>query len=77
MTPPSLAQRLAAIDTARADGTITDHSARTMRAWLTEPRYVEFLPELAARIDAGAWKALDDVYWTVIPFGTGGRRGTM
>ena len=77
MTPPSLAQRLAAIDTARADGTITDHSARTMRAWLTEPRYAEFVPELAVRIDAGAWKELDDVYWTVIPFGTGGRRGMM
>jgi phosphomannomutase len=77
MTPPSLAQRLAAIDAAHAAGTITDHSARTMRAWLTEPRYAEFVPELAARIDAGAWKELDDVYWTVIPFGTGGRRGTM
>ena len=77
MTPSSPAQRLAAIDAARAAGTITDHSARTMRAWLTEPRYAEFVPELAARIDAGAWKELDDVYWTVIPFGTGGRRGTM
>jgi phosphoglucomutase/phosphomannomutase len=77
MTPPSLAQRLAAIDAAHAAGTITDHSARTMRAWLTEPRYAEFVPELAARIDTGAWKELDDVYWTVIPFGTGGRRGTM
>lgn len=77
MTPPDHAQRLAAIDAARAADTITDHSARTMRAWLTEPRYAEFAPDLAARIDAGAWKELDDVYWTVIPFGTGGRRGTM
>ena len=71
------AARLAAIDAASAAGTITDHSARTMRAWLTEPRYAEFAPELASRIDAGLWKELDDVYWTVIPFGTGGRRGTM
>ncbi|MEI6240662.1 MAG: phospho-sugar mutase [Planctomycetia bacterium] len=77
MTPTSYARHLAAIDAARAAGTITDHSARTMRAWLTEPRYAEFAPELASRIDAGAWKELDDVYWTVIPFGTGGRRGTM
>jgi hypothetical protein len=38
MTPPSPAQRLAAIDAAHAAGSITDHSARTMRAWLTEPR---------------------------------------
>ena len=77
MTPTDHGQRLAAIDAARAAGTITDHSARTMRAWLTEPRYAEFAPELAAQIDAGRWKELDDVYWTVIPFGTGGRRGMM
>jgi phosphomannomutase len=77
MTPTDHAQRLAAIDAARAAGTITDHSARTMRAWLTEPRYADFALDLAARIDAGRWKELDDVYWTVIPFGTGGRRGMM
>jgi len=77
MTTTNDSARLAAIDAARAAGTITDHSARTMRAWLTEPRYAEFAPELAARIDEGRWKELDDVYWTVIPFGTGGRRGTM
>ena len=76
--PADHARRLAAIAAARAAGTITDHSARTMRDWLTQPRYAEFAGELAARIDAQAlWKELDDVYWTVIPFGTGGRRGTM
>ncbi|MCX7429563.1 MAG: phospho-sugar mutase [Planctomycetia bacterium] len=78
----SLAARLAAIDAARAAGTITEHSAQTMRDWLTQPRYAEFAGELATRIDQAAaepavWKELDDVYWTVIPFGTGGRRGRM
>jgi phosphoglucomutase/phosphomannomutase len=77
MTTTDHSSRLAAIDAARAAGSITDHSARTMRAWLTEPRYAEFAGELAARIDAKQWKELDDVYWTVIPFGTGGRRGMM
>ena len=33
--------------------------------------------EVAAQIAAGKWKELDDVFWTVIPFGTGGRRGKM
>ena len=74
--------RLAALAAARAAGRITEHSAATMRDWLVEPRYAEFATELAARIDRcavepGMWKELDDVYWTVIPFGTGGRRGTM
>ena len=78
----SLAARLAAIDAAHATGTITEHSAHTMREWLTQPRYSAFAGELATRIDRAAaepaaWKELDDVYWTVIPFGTGGRRGRM
>ncbi|MEX0670817.1 MAG: phospho-sugar mutase [Pirellulales bacterium] len=62
---------------ARAAGTITEHSAATIRDWLTQPRYTEFTEELASRIDRGLWKELDDVFWTVIPFGTGGRRGMM
>lgn len=82
----STANRLAAVDAARAAGHLTDHSARTIRAWLEEPRYGEFAGELARLIDAAAaatgdakaaWKDLDDAYWTVIPFGTGGRRGKM
>jgi phosphoglucomutase/phosphomannomutase len=32
---------------------------------------------VAAHIAAGKWQILDDVFWTVIPFGTGGRRGRM
>jgi phosphomannomutase len=81
-SPPGSAPRLAALDAARAAGRITEHSARTMREWLTQPRYGEFAADLAARIDRAAadpaaWKELDDVYWTVIPFGTGGRRGMM
>ena len=34
-------------------------------------------PQVAEHIAAGKWKELDDVFWTVIPFGTGGRRGRM
>lgn len=79
---PSTASRLAALTAARDAGTITDHSATTMQAWLSEPRYAEFAEELARLIDRAAgepavWKELDDAYWTVIPFGTGGRRGRM
>ncbi len=76
-TDPATHARLAAIQAALAAGTITDHSARTMSDWLTQPRYTEFAGELAMRIDQGLWKELDDAYWTVIPFGTGGRRGKM
>ena len=75
--PADVARLLDSIAAARAAGTITEHSAATMRDWLTQPRYGEFAGELAGRIERGLWKELDDAFWTVIPFGTGGRRGTM
>jgi phosphoglucomutase/phosphomannomutase len=76
------AQHLDAVAAAHAAGRITDHSAATIRTWLTAPRYGEFAAEVArlvelARTDPAGWKQLDDVFWTVIPFGTGGRRGLM
>lgn len=48
-----------------------------MDAWLTEARYSDYADPIAAQVAAGNWQALDDVFWTVIPFGTGGRRGKM
>ncbi len=74
---PMLTRRLDAVAAAHAAGMLTDHSATTIQAWLTEPRYADFASDLAAAIDAATWKELDDAYWTVIPFGTGGRRGRM
>jgi phosphoglucomutase/phosphomannomutase len=65
------------IEQAVADGKLTDAAAKHVRAWLTEPRYAEYADEVAAHIAAGKWQQLDDVFWTVIPFGTGGRRGRM
>ena len=73
---------LARLDEAHQNGVITDHSVETMRSWLREPRYAEFAEQLAdlivrTKADQEIWKSLDDAYWTVIPFGTGGRRGKM
>ena len=73
---------LARLDEAHQNGVITDHSLATMQTWLRERRYAEFAEQLAdlivrAKADKEIWKSLDDAYWTVIPFGTGGRRGKM
>ena len=48
-----------------------------IRAWLTEPRYAEYASQVLRLIEAEKWKELDDAFWTIIPFGTGGRRGKM
>ena len=43
--------------------------------WLNEPKYKEYKPELEIMIQAGDWKQLEDAFFKVIEFGTGGRRG--
>ncbi|HEX4128395.1 MAG TPA: phospho-sugar mutase [Pirellulales bacterium] len=66
-----------AVQAALDAGQLTAGAARNIRTWLTEPQYAEYFDTLAKHIAAGQWKTLDDVFWTVIPFGTGGRRGRM
>ena len=45
--------------------------------WLTQDRYAPYLPKVLEHIELEKWQALDDAFWTIIPFGTGGRRGRM
>ncbi|MEX0610915.1 MAG: phospho-sugar mutase, partial [Pirellulales bacterium] len=77
LSPEAIASALKHVDQAVADGRLTPTAAANIRAWLTEPRYSDYAREVAAHIAAGKWHVLDDVFWTVIPFGTGGRRGKM
>ena len=77
MSKFDLENTLAALDRAAADKKITADSVQMIRRWLTEPRYAEYAAEVASQIAAGKWKELDDAFWTIIPFGTGGRRGKM
>lgn len=65
------------VDAAATAGKITPSAAEHIRTWLTAPRYAEYAPQVVEHVAAGQWKKLDDVFWAVIPFGTGGRRGAM
>jgi phosphoglucomutase/phosphomannomutase len=68
---------LAKTKSAASEGKITEGSVKNITTWLTESRYAEYAPAIAEHIQSGKWKELDDVFWTIIPFGTGGRRGMM
>jgi len=72
-----LAATEAAVLQAVADQKLTPAAADNLNKWLTESRYAEYAPQIAADVAEGKWQALDDAFWTVIPFGTGGRRGRM
>ncbi len=63
---------------AKSDPSVLSPGAvANIRQWLTEPRYAKYAPVVAEHLERQAWKVLDDAFWTVIPFGTGGRRGRM
>jgi phosphoglucomutase/phosphomannomutase len=70
-------QHLKAIETALAAQKITAAAVENLKIWLTEPRYSAYFDQIVEHIEAGKWQQLDDVFWTIIPFGTGGRRGMM
>jgi len=43
--------------------------------WLTELKYSEYISELELMIQSEQWEQLEDAFFKVIEFGTGGRRG--
>ncbi|MEC8506861.1 MAG: phospho-sugar mutase, partial [Planctomycetota bacterium] len=58
-------------------GQLTEAAAANIKIWLEEPRYHSYREQVIEHLHRGDWKTLDDVFWTIIPFGTGGRRGRM
>ncbi|MCA9133399.1 MAG: phospho-sugar mutase [Planctomycetales bacterium] len=70
-------EALSAAKQAVAAGQLTRPALENLTQWLTEPRYRAYQAAIVAHIQDGKWQKLDDVFWTVIPFGTGGRRGQM
>ena len=71
------ADALMRLDAAALAKQLSPSAVANIRVWLTEPRYAAFAPQVAEHLTAARWRELDDVFWTVIPFGTGGRRGKM
>ncbi|MDZ4849798.1 MAG: phospho-sugar mutase [Pirellulaceae bacterium] len=68
---------IVAVQEAAKTGNLSPGAVENLKIWLTETRYADYLPQVLEHIQKGQWKALDDAYWTIIPFGTGGRRGRM
>jgi len=65
------------ISRAETAGDLSGSAAANIRRWLTEPPFAAYRDRLVEDIDAGRWKVLDDAFYAVLEFGTGGRRGKM
>lgn len=56
---------------------LSQEAQKNIQAWLTEPKYTEYKEGLERLIAQEDWKTLEDNFFTIVPFGTGGRRGTV
>ncbi len=65
------------LEAAHSENKLTDSAVKNIKVWLTDSKYADYAPQVVEHIESGKWQELDDVFWTVIPFGTGGRRGKM
>ncbi len=75
--PFDASSALAQLEAAGRERLLSPGALENIRAWLSEPRYAEYAPQVAEHLAQRRFQQLDDVFWTVIPFGTGGRRGKM
>lgn len=54
---------------------LSAQAAANVEVWLNEPKYGDYREELQELIAEGNWKDLEDGFFKVLEFGTGGRRG--
>lgn len=64
------------MDTELLRNHLSEASVANITKWLTEPIYAEYKAELEEMIRTEQWQQLEDAFFKVIEFGTGGRRGT-
>lgn len=62
------------LETLRAN--VSEAAARNIEDWLTKPKYAEYKQDVEALIASESWSDLEDAFFQVIEFGTGGIRGT-
>lgn len=55
---------------------LSPDAVTNINQWLSEPKYVQYKAELEQMLADERWKELEDSFFKVIEFGTGGRRGT-
>lgn len=55
---------------------LSPEAVKNITAWLNEPKYAQYHDDLVEMINEGHWEELENAFFKVIEFGTGGRRGT-
>ena len=74
ITPDEAVARLGEAESA---GRVSRTASANIQRWLTEAPFVQYRPRLLEDIEQGRWPELDEAFFEVLEFGTGGRRGKM
>lgn len=67
----------ALIQEAASKQQLTHDAPQNILTWLTDPCYAMYRDDVVTHIRAGRWAELNEAFWKVLEFGTGGRRGRM
>ncbi|HEX5009642.1 MAG TPA: phospho-sugar mutase [Planctomycetota bacterium] len=59
------------------DTELKQRALTALRPWLQDEGFAAYRPQLEALVRKGRFETLVDMFWQVIPFGTGGRRGAV
>ncbi|HEY1186478.1 MAG TPA: phospho-sugar mutase [Gemmata sp.] len=60
-----------------ADDNLKAKALANLETWLTHPEFAAYRSQIEHLCAAGAWSLLLDSFYQVMPFGTGGRRGSV
>lgn len=55
---------------------VSQEACATIERWLSDAKYADYKTDIEAMIQEERWDDLEDAFFTVIEFGTGGIRGT-
>ena len=61
---------------AKSSGKLSTTALTNVEKWLTNHEYIEYRDELVKLLQEERFVELEDCFYSMIPFGTGGRRGT-
>ena len=59
----------------KLNGNVSESAKENIRRWLTEDKFSDYRDELSMMIEQEKWVDLEDAFFKIIEFGTGGRRG--
>jgi phosphoglucomutase/phosphomannomutase len=73
----SLDDALSALREAARDSVISETTCDNATRWLSEDPFEQYQSGIISLVAQKKWDEISNLFWQVIPFGTGGRRGQM